>query len=320
MVVCQYVSNNPDPPSFPPELTDQGEDSTAIVTMGSIGRLLRSEPKDRHLLVRLNGAGRGHVTPLTIQQFKVGRALDSDVVVADDGVSRKHAVLIPIGGAYVIEDCDSANGTFVSGQRVDRQVLRDGDTLQFGPTAMFRYTVTDIGQETLLRQLFEASVTDALTGAHNREFFDTQLASELSFARRHKTEVSLVLFDIDHFKRVNDTYGHQAGDEVLICIAQAVRPSMRNEDVFCRYGGEEFAVILRGVNLTGARSCGERLRDTIAALTIGTGRGPVRVTISVGCAAVGSDYDVTSEALLGTADRRLYAAKHGGRNRVVIEG
>ncbi|HEY8943049.1 MAG TPA: GGDEF domain-containing protein, partial [Polyangiaceae bacterium] len=124
----------------------------------------------------------------------------------------------------------------------------------------------------------------------------------------------------DHFKKVNDTYGHPAGDEVLIRIAQAVRPVVRNEDVFARYGGEEFAVILRGVDLRGASSLAERLRATVEALTISTDRGPVRVTVSVGCASVGADFEMKPETMLATADARLYAAKRGGRNRVVAAG
>lgn len=296
------------------------EESTAIVTLGSISKLARLEPKDRHLLVRVNGAGRGHVTRLTDTPSRIGRAQESEIYVGDDGVSRKHAMLTPLGGSsYLLEDLQSANGTFIGGQRIERHVLRDGDTLQFGPTAMFRYTLTDAGQEALLRQLFESSVTDALTGAHNREYFDSQLKAELSFSRRHKTEVALVLFDVDHFKRVNDTYGHPAGDEVLIRLSHAVRPVVRNEDVFARYGGEEFAVILRGVDIHGARSLAERLRQTIAALEIATERGVIRVTISVGCASVGGNFELTPEAMIGVADKRLYRAKHGGRNRVVAE-
>lgn len=309
---------NKDPDPYPSVYGDEAEESTAIVNVASLAKgTLRQEPKDRHLLVRVNGAGRGHVTRLSTEAYRIGRAQESEIFVSDDGVSRKHATLTAVGGAYLLVDLESANGTFVGGQRVDRYVLRDGDTLQFGPTALFRYTITDAGQEALLRQLFESSVTDSLTGTHNREYFDSQLRAELSFARRHKTEVALVLFDVDHFKRVNDTYGHPAGDEVLIHLANAVRPIVRNEDVLARYGGEEFAVILRGVDIKGATALAERLRARVAALTVTTDRGAIRVTVSIGCAAGGGSPDVTPEELIGTADARLYRAKHAGRNRVV---
>jgi len=208
----------------------------------------------------------------------------------------------------------------VQGQRVSRQVLRDGDVIQFGPTAVFRYTVTDESQEALLQQLYDASVTDALTGAHNREHFDTQLRSELSYARRHKVEVSLAFFDVDHFKRVNDTYGHPAGDAVLVALANTIRNMIRNEDVFARYGGEEFALILRGIDSAGANTVGERLRERIETMRVPTDAGELRVTVSVGCSSFAELDEKTPEALVSTADKRLYAAKHAGRNRVVSQG
>lgn len=309
-----------DSESLPTGFADNDPDeSTAIVSISSVGKLARLEPKDRHLLVRINGAGRGQVRRLSPEPTRIGRSQDCDLVISEDGVSRRHALLTPIGGTYVLEDTQSANGTFVSGQRVERHVLRDGDTLQFGPSAAFRYTLTDAAQEALLSQLFESSVIDALTGAHNREYFDTQLRAELSFARRHKTVVSLVLLDVDHFKRVNDTFGHPVGDEVLIRLVRSIGPAVRSEDALTRYGGEEFAIILRGIELLGARALAERLRITVAAMSIVTERGPIRVTVSLGCAA-SSESGLEPESLLALADARLYAAKRGGRNRVVAEG
>ena len=129
-----------------------------------------------------------------------------------------------------------------------------------------------------------------------------------------------MLFDVDHFKRVNDTYGHPVGDEVLVEISKATRRLVRSEDVFARYGGEEFALILRGIPLEGARAVGERLRERIAAISIETERGAFGITVSVGCASFGTTPDPSNETLVLVADRRLYAAKHAGRNRVVATG
>ncbi len=305
----------PDPAlDVPMDLDD--DESTALITLEGLNRF-RREPKDRHLLVRVRGSGLGQVTRLANQTAIVGRNPDATLYVPDEGVSRRHAMLMPEADGFVIVDTESANGTFVGGQRITRQLLRDGDLVQFGPSAAFRYTLTDENQESLLRQLFEASVTDALTGAYNREHLDAHLRAELSFARRHKTDVSLVLFDVDHFKKVNDGYGHQAGDQVLTEIARAVAKMVRNEDLFARYGGEEFAVVLRGVGPVGAMSLGERLRLAVQALSITTEKAQLRVTVSVGCASVTELSEATPEALIGCADRRLYAAKRGGRNRVV---
>jgi diguanylate cyclase (GGDEF)-like protein len=297
---------------------DASAERTAVVSLNSLrAGSPRHEAKDRHLIIRARGAQLGQVTRLGTEPIRVGRAQECEIWLSDDGVSRKHAVIRPDPSGYVVEDTQSANGTFVAGQRVETARLGDGDLIQFGPQAVFRYSVTDESQELLLRQLYEASVTDALTGANNREHFDSQLRMEFSYARRHGTDLALLLFDVDHFKRVNDTYGHPVGDEVLVEIARAVRRLVRNEDVFARYGGEEFALILRGIDIAGARAAGERLRTQVEKLSVASDRGPVHVTISIGCASLATTSDPSTEALVQTADRRLYAAKHSGRNRVV---
>jgi diguanylate cyclase (GGDEF)-like protein len=301
---------------------DEALERTAVVNLNDLRRDVgtKRQIKDRHLLIRARGAQLGQVLKLAQQAHRVGRANDCEIWLSDDGVSRKHATITFENGGYAIEDTGSANGTFVGGQKVERAILRDGDLIQFGPQAVFRYSVADEGQEQLLRQLYEASVTDALTGANNREHFDSQLRMELSFARRHGTDLAVVMFDVDHFKRVNDTFGHPVGDEVLVEISKATRRLVRNEDVFARYGGEEFVLILRGIALDGARIVGERLRERIAELSITTDKGPLKVTVSVGCASFASTADATAESLVQVADKRLYAAKRGGRNRVVAEG
>lgn len=297
---------------------DENDDRTAIVSLKELKNVPRRQAKDRHLLVRVRGAELGRVTLLAPERMRVGRAQDSELWLADDGVSRRHATLLREGNGYVVQDEGSANGTFVSNVKITRHELRDGDVVQFGPTAVFRYTLSDESQESLLRQLYDASVTDALTGAHNREHFDTQLRAELSYARRHNTDVSLVIFDADHFKKVNDTYGHQVGDSVLMQIANVVRGTVRSEDVFARYGGEEFALVLRGIDIEGAGAVADRLRERIAAVRIPTERGTLSVTVSAGCASLSTVEDKTPEGLISAADRRLYGAKHAGRNRVVI--
>ena len=302
-----------------PYAADAGddEDSTVIVDLRGPFAAGRREPPDRHLLVRLKGAQIGHVTRLQPRPSRLGRGQDCELWINDDGVSRKHASLIPVERGYVLEDTDSANGTFVAGQRVSRHPLVDGDVIQLGPSAVFRYAVTDASQEALLRQLFDASVTDALTGARNRESFDLQLRAELSYARRHKSDVALVMLDVDHFKKVNDTYGHPVGDQVLIELSRAIAATLRSEDVFARYGGEEFAIILRGIDQGAASIVAERVRSTVERLAIESPKGPLSVTVSVGCAALGDRHELSPDELLAIVDGRLYQAKGQGRNRVV---
>ena len=128
------------------------------------------------------------------------------------------------------------------------------------------------------------------------------------------------MFDLDHFKEVNDTHGHLAGDRVLQGIGSRVREGIRLEDLLCRYGGEEFVVVLRNINLGGAAVVGERLRALLAAKPIDTDAGALRVTASFGCATLSCCAEKTPTALIEAADRRLLMAKRQGRNRVVASG
>ena len=296
------------------------DERTAVVHLGDLRRSsLPSEP-DRHILVRMDSASVGQVFALDSNEWTLGRHTQSSVVLTDDGVSRKHARVVRDGDRYALEDMGSANGTFLRGNKITRHVLNDGDVFQLGPTVMFRYTHTDASQERMLHKLYEASVRDALTGSYNREHFEERLKVEVAYARRHNTVVSLVMFDLDHFKRVNDTHGHPAGDAVLIYVSQTVKQAMRTEDVFARYGGEEFAIILRGIDLEGARNAGERVRSLVAAKCVDFDGKQIPVTMSVGCSTLSDCPEPSTTALVAIADRRLYAAKHGGRDRVVAEG
>ena len=158
---------------------------------------------------------------------------------------------------------------------------------------------------------------DALTGAYNRKHFAERLTSELAYAKRHKTPLSLLMFDLDHFKRINDTLGHLGGDHVLRSVAALVKKTLRAEDVFARYGGEEFAIIARGIDVEKAFLFGERVRAIIEMARLEFNKTPIPVTVSVGAASLVCCTDPSADGLVAKADERLYAAKRGGRNRTV---
>jgi two-component system cell cycle response regulator len=294
------------------------EDSTAVISKADIASLYPSA-LDRHVLVRLDGSDVGQVINLPKSTYTIGRNPTSNLHLNFEGVSRRHAQILFKGEHYVLEDLGSSNGTTVGGERITTHYLRDGDIIRFGPRISVRYSVTDVKEEKMLRHLYEASVRDSLTGAFNREYLNERLRTELAFARRHETNTALILFDLDHFKRVNDTYGHQAGDEVLIQVSKSALISVRTEDVFARYGGEEFAISLRGEALPAAAALAERLRQ-LNDCKIKHGDDMIPITISAGCAAMTCCEEPTVEGLIAIADRRLYAAKDAGRNRVVSSG
>ena len=276
-----------------------------------------SQGRDRASLVRLDGPAAGQAIVLGEGPLRVGRGREADLRLVDDGVSRLHAIVHSEGGGYVIVDAGSRNGTLVRGERVQRRVLVDGDVVQFGPRTTFRFSIMDAQQEELMRQLFESSVRDVLTGAYNRQYMSERIATEIAYAVRHRTNLSVILFDLDHFKRVNDTHGHPAGDAVLKYVAAVVSSRLRAEDVFARYGGEEFVVLLRGIDLAGAARAAERLRGAVAGGATTCDGTLIPITLSAGCASLGCAPVCSGDALLAVADRRLYGAKHAGRNRVV---
>jgi two-component system, cell cycle response regulator len=317
---CVRVNGNVSE-SDPKDLFDPDEeDSTAIVKLANVSRATPIPTRDRYVLVRVQGEDIGRVVLLENREFVIGRHQSCDLPLSDNSVSRRHAHILWSEGRYLLEDLGSANGTYVGADRIEQHWLDDGDVIQFGSTIAYRYSVTDSQQLAMLQYLYDASVTDALTGAYNREYFDARLVSELAYARRHEAPLSLLMMDVDHFKQVNDTFGHQVGDEALVKLVESVRTRLRLEDVFCRYGGEEFTAILRTTDLEAAACAAERIRLAIAQIELSSAGRRVPITVSIGCSSVKCCTDWTTEELVAIADRRLYAAKHSGRNRVVSNG
>lgn len=298
-----------------PNDKDDGFDTESDTTAFHVRARPRGHSPQRHLLVCTEGPEIGRVLRLGDQPLTVGRQADCGLRLDVKGVSRQHARIRRFGEHYVLEDEGSANGTWVGGEQVTQRLLDDGDVIEFGPSAAFRYTVSDEHTERMLRALFEQSQTDTLTGVGNRRAFDTRLALELEQARRYGHELAVLLVDIDRFKAVNDTWGHAVGDEVLREVAERMAGALRTEDRLARYGGEEFAVLLKQATPGQVHAIAERLRAAVAAEPF-TIRG-LAITVSAGAAHLAEAPETGTSGLLARADRRLYLAKESGRNRVV---
>ena len=195
-------------------------------------------------------------------------------------------------------------------------VLQDGDKIQVGTNTVLKFSLQDELEEAYQRSIYESAVRDGLTRIYNKKYFLDALRKEFAWCVRHQVPLSLVLFDIDHFKKVNDTYGHPAGDHVLQRVAERVSATIRTEDVFARYGGEEFALMLREASEEQAITCAERCRKAVTASDFVFAGTPLRVTISLGVAVLQQGDYSQAEDLIAAADRYLYRAKNGGRNRV----
>jgi diguanylate cyclase (GGDEF)-like protein len=195
-------------------------------------------------------------------------------------------------------------------------VLADGDKLQFGTSTVLRFEYQDETDHAFQRHMFESASRDGLTGVLNKRYFLERLDADVAHARRYHQHLSLLLFDIDHFKAVNDTYGHPSGDHILRGVASVVTSAVRREDVFARYGGEEFGVLARSTDLSTAVDLAERLRRTVETGHFDAEGTVIPVTISVGVASLTQLPERTAAALVAAADEALYRAKAAGRNRV----
>lgn len=172
-----------------------------------------------------------------------------------------------------------------------------------------------------LRFALENAATDPLTGLFNRRYFERRLKEECAHARRHRRPFAIIMIDLDHFKLVNDTYGHEDGDRVLKHVAENIASGLREDDVACRLGGEELVLLLRATSGAAARVVANRLRKSLADKRIALGeRSEMKqVTFSAGVAAADDRNDFQADDIVARADRALYRAKNGGRNRVEME-
>ncbi len=272
-------------------------------------------------VVVLTGRKVGRVVKLRPSGTVLGRAGDTDLVLDDDGISRVHCMLMVEDGRWMVRDLGSTNGTFVGERTVGKTplALREGDRIRLGTDVIVRFGTQDAIERQFLDHLYRSATRDALTGVANRRLFSDRLESELAWHRRHGAPLSLLFVDIDHFKRINDTYGHVRGDEVLKSIAELLQDVSREEDGVARWGGEEFVVLLRQTPSDAARRVAERLRVSVAEhdFDLAGDAGRQRVTVSVGVATRAGDELTTTADFIGEADAMLYLAKGRGRNRVI---
>jgi len=302
--------------SLPPDWPD-ADVATAPATENQMYVAPPYAAKDRALLTMLNGLNAGQAFRLDKSETIIGRAKDAAVRVEDVGISRQHARIVRTQeGRFVLEDLGSTNGVFVNGEKVNRADLTTSDRIQIGPNAILRFAVLDAEEEDLACRLYESSTRDALTRAFNRKYLAERLTAEVAYAQRHETRLSAIMFDLDHFKRVNDSHGHLAGDLVLRVVALQVSRLIRAEDVFARYGGEEFVVVVRGIAHPNVALFAERVRRSIEQLVIPLDDVKLGATASFGAGSLDECADKSADALLKLADDRLYKAKLGGRNRV----
>lgn len=280
-----------------------------------------SSPATKHrvhpVLFAISGPELGAVFALHGTSAWLGRSPGLPVSLNDDAISQRHARITRRHDGIYVEDGPSLNGTYVNDQRVDMgRRLVDGDHLRLGNTVL-RFSMLDELEQNALLSLYELTVRDPLTHAFNRRHLVPHLNSELAFAARRNMSVALLLIDIDHFKRVNDRFGHAMGDVVLQLVASTVQRLLRPYDSLFRYGGEEFLVVVRDTSLRNAEILAERIRHHVEELRFECEGAQHGVSVSIGVTLAPPESGPAEvAALIQTADLAMYQAKRAGRNRV----
>ncbi len=296
-----------------PEPDDNYESTLEVTISPDMGTLIRVAAEQRALLLVLSGTRLGHRVVLGDQPIDVGRGSGAALILDADSVSRKHARLERFGGGHKIVDQGSTNGTYVNGVRVKEQILKDGDRIGIGK-ALLKYLAGGNIEGAYHEEVQRLMRFDPLTNVFNKRHFDESLRLSVFTASGGAKALSLIVFDLDHFKKVNDTHGHMAGDSVLCGASLAVQNILAPTELFGRVGGEEFAVLCEDTDIGTARERGEAIRRAVSRepYTFEDKKLPVTVSVGVAQLTVGEE----AEGFYERADGQLYAAKAAGRNCV----
>jgi len=268
------------------------------------------------VLIYPPGPNMGKKFALEEDEIVVGRGSDCTIQVDRDSVSRRHARLFRSGNGWEVEDLGSTNGSYINDNPVERSVLRDSDFLKVG-AAIFKFLSGSSVEASYHEEIYRLTIIDALTGAYNKRYFLEYLEREIARCTRYERPLSLLMFDIDHFKQINDTHGHLTGDFVLREMSRRLLKRIRREELLARYGGEEFACALPETTHEGAVEFAEQVRSLVADEPFEYEGDRFNVTISVGVATLMSSKPVDPVEFIKRADDKLYEAKRGGRNKVV---
>ncbi|MBL9039078.1 MAG: GGDEF domain-containing protein [Archangium sp.] len=266
----------------------------------------------------LAGDSVGRTVVLDVEELIIGRSHECHIRIDDDGVSRSHARLSVSAERVAVEDLQSKNGTLVNGERINAlTTLKNGDKIQLGPAAVLRFAYQDLLEAEAQKKLFDQATRDVLTGLYNRAYLTEVLTKEFAFADRHGHALAVMLLDVDHFKRVNDTLGHSGGDAVLRALSDVLLKTIRIEDTLGRYGGEEFLVVARELTPARAVAFAERLRKVVSKHDFVVAGQKVPVTLSIGVVTNKKAKFLDWRAMVDAADHALYEAKQNGRNQVM---
>jgi len=292
-------------------VTDSARNKTVVTVISRISE--RPVGKEACLVV-IYGLDLGKKYNLDKPSLIIGRSSKADIQIDQESVSRNHCKIINTGKTIMMRDIGSTNGTYVNDELIDEYVLRDGDLIKIG-RSIFKFLSGDNIENAYHEEIYRLTTIDGLTQIFNKRYFLETLEREIGRAERYRRDLSLIIFDIDHFKKINDTYGHLAGDHVLKHLALVIKSRIRREDILSRYGGEEFTIILPEIDKENAAQFAEKIRKLIEKAVFRFEDTEIPVTISIGVARYTPDVGDVSD-FIKLADDKLYEAKTQGRNLV----
>ena len=286
----------------------------AKTVVTSISRISERPTGKEACLVVIYGSELGKKYNLNAPSLVIGRSSKCDIQIDQESISRNHTKIVNTSKSILIRDLGSTNGTYVNDEPIDEYVMRDGDLIKIGRT-IFKFLTGGNIENAYHEEIYRLTTIDGLTQIFNKRYFLETLEREIARSHRYRRELSLVMFDIDHFKKINDSFGHLAGDYALKHLAQTVKTRIRREDCFARYGGEEFSIVLPEIDGLNSKPFAEKIRQLVEATEFKFENTSMPITISMGVATL--DMDSTDpQALIKRADERLYEAKSSGRNCV----
>ena len=294
-------------------MTQIPKDETLVTNIQKIGAETGGK---QAFLVFLTGPLVGKIHVLADGDVVVGRSPDVDIPINDPGISRRHFKIHVDGAKAVLKDLGSTNGTHVNGEKVTELALADGDKIQISSRSILKFSYQDKVENVFHEELYKMAIIDPLTGIFNKRYLSDRMKDEFGHALRTESPLTLLMIDIDHFKKINDTHGHPAGDIVLQRLALVAKSVVRGDDIFARFGGEEFCMLLRNTDPVGAKILAERLRNLIQGTRFEFEDKEIPVTVSIGAATLKDGNFTDADTLLKAADDALYISKESGRNRV----
>ena len=299
---------------------NNNDEKTSVIPSDTFKGKLEAAANTPPFLVVLVGPGKytGVQWELTKPEIVVGRSLDADICLDETSISKSHVRLIISDASVSILDLQSTNKTYINGRQLSPSIpveLRDSDQVQMG-NIIFKYLAPGNLEAISNQENFQKAYTDPLTGIFNKRALENKGPDALKRARLLNEDICAIVFDIDHFKKVNDTFGHIAGDYVLKELTHIIKKTqIRAGDFFARFGGEEFILILAQSSKTKGLDVAERIRKTIEGHNFEFEKKKIPLTISLGLCSLTPDiHDWT--ALLAKADEALYRSKLNGRNQV----